>query len=70
MKAMRANDPLFGEGEVRADGCTLHDLYLFKVKAPSQSRYPWDYHQRLSTIPASVAFKPVNEGSCPLAVSQ
>ena len=70
MKAMHSHDPLFGEGEVRPDGRAIHDLYLFKVKSPSESRYPWDYYQRLSTIPAVSAFKPLNAGGCPLVVSE
>ena len=70
MKAMRTRDPLFGEGEVRADGRALHDLYLFKVKSPAQSRYPWDYYERLSTIPAAVAFRPLTAGGCPLVASE
>src|SRR5690606_26625721 len=32
MKEMPTSDPLFGEGEVRADGRKIHDMYLFRVK--------------------------------------
>jgi len=66
MKEMPTDDPLFGPGEVRADGRKIHDLYLFRVKTPDQSEGPWDYYETLSTIPAAQAFRPMDEGNCPL----
>jgi branched-chain amino acid transport system substrate-binding protein len=41
-------------------------MYLFKVKSPEQSRYRFDYYELLATIPGSEAFKPQEEGGCPL----
>ena len=38
MKAMPTEDPLFGQGSIRADGRTIHDLYLFQVKNPAESK--------------------------------
>ncbi|MDI4655631.1 ABC transporter substrate-binding protein [Xanthobacter autotrophicus] len=66
MKAMPSNDPLFGKGEVRADGRHIHNMYLFQVKAPDQSKGPWDYYNLVATIPAQEAFRPMAEGRCPL----
>ena len=66
MKATPASDPLFGEGEVRADGRKIHDMYLFKVKAPEASTGPWDYYELVATIPADKAFRPLADGGCPL----
>ena len=43
MKARQTDDPLFGRGEVRADGRVIHSMYLFQVKTPAESRYVWDY---------------------------
>ena len=40
MKETPTSDPLFGEGEIRADGRKIHDMYLFKVKAPDASTGP------------------------------
>ena len=51
---------------VRADGRVIHDTYLFEVKAPAESKGPWDYYKLISTTPADKAFRPMNEGSCPL----
>ncbi|HEY9011594.1 MAG TPA: ABC transporter substrate-binding protein [Devosia sp.] len=66
MKELPADDPLFGKGEVRADGRVTHDMYLFKVKAPGDSKGPWDYYETLATIPAAEAFRPLADGGCPL----
>ncbi|MHB1103790.1 MAG: ABC transporter substrate-binding protein [Devosia sp.] len=65
MKSMPTSDPLFGEGMVREDGRKIHDMYLFKVKAPSASTGPWDYYEKLATIPAAEAFRPLADGGCP-----
>ncbi len=66
MKATPTDDPLFGHGSIRVDGRTLHDMYLFEVKTPSESKAPWDYYKLVQTIPAADAFRPLNEGGCPL----
>ena len=65
MKETPTDDPLFGKGEVRADGRVTHDMYLFKVKAPADSKGPWDYYETLATIPAAEAFRPIADGGCP-----
>ena len=69
MKEMPTQDPLFGEGDVRQDGRHVHDMYLFRVKSPDQSQGPWDYYELLATIPAEEAFRPLNEGNCPLVTN-
>ncbi|MBS0243250.1 MAG: ABC transporter substrate-binding protein [Proteobacteria bacterium] len=66
MKAMPTDDPLFGKGTVRADGRKIHDLYLFEVKKPEDSKYPWDYYKIRSRVPAAEAWRPLNSGACPL----
>jgi branched-chain amino acid transport system substrate-binding protein len=66
MKETPTDDPLFGKGEVRADGRKVHDAYLFEVKKPEESKGPWDYYKLLATIPAANAFRPLAEGGCPL----
>jgi branched-chain amino acid transport system substrate-binding protein len=69
--AMRAagafDDPLFGKTTVRADGRVVHDMYLVEVKKPEESKKPFDYYKIVTTIPAERAFRPLSEGSCPLA---
>ena len=66
MKELPTDDPLFGQGEVRADGRKIHDMYLFRVKSPADSTGPWDYYETLATIPAAEAFRPLEDGNCPL----
>jgi branched-chain amino acid transport system substrate-binding protein len=66
MKAMPTDDKLFGKGTIRADGRKIHDMYLFEVKKPEESRGPWDYYKLRATIPAAEAFRPLDQGDCPL----
>jgi branched-chain amino acid transport system substrate-binding protein len=66
MKEMPTDDPLFGQGEIRADGRKVHDMYLFRVKSPEQSSGEWDYYETVATIPADRAFRPLADGNCPL----
>jgi len=66
MKEMPSEDPLFGKGQVRADGRHVHDMYLFQVKKPEESKGPWDYYNILATIPADQAFRPLADGGCEL----
>jgi branched-chain amino acid transport system substrate-binding protein len=66
MKATPTDDPLFGKGEIRKDGRKIHDMYLYEVKKPEESKAPWDYYKTRATIPAAQAFRPLAEGKCPL----
>jgi len=66
MKELPTNDPVFGKGRVRIDGRKIHDMYLFEVKKPSESKGPWDYYKLRGTIPAEQAFRPEKDGGCPL----
>jgi branched-chain amino acid transport system substrate-binding protein len=66
MEAMPTDDALFGKGQVREDGRVIHDMYLFEVKSPVQSREPWDYYNLKRVIPAADAYRPMNQGGCPL----
>ncbi|OYX12697.1 MAG: ABC transporter permease [Rhizobiales bacterium 32-66-8] len=66
MKKLPTDDKLFGKGEVRADGRQIHPMYLFEVKKPSESKGPYDYYTLKATIPANEAFRPLDQGDCPL----
>ncbi len=66
MKELPTDDPLFGKGKIRADGRKIHDMYLVEAKKPSESKGPWDLLKIRATIPADEAFRPLNEGKCPL----
>jgi len=66
MRALRVDDFFAKGGEIRADGRLIHDMYLVEVKAPEESRRPWDYYKILSIIPGDQAFRPLGEGKCHL----
>ncbi|UCG97309.1 MAG: ABC transporter substrate-binding protein [Burkholderiales bacterium] len=66
MKELPTDDPLFGKGTVRADGRKIHPALLVEVKKPSESTGPWDLYKIRATIPADQAFRPIDQGDCPL----
>jgi branched-chain amino acid transport system substrate-binding protein len=66
MKELPTDDPLFGKGPLRADGRRLIPAYLFEVKKPEESKYPWDYYKLIATIAPEDAAKPLSESECPL----
>jgi branched-chain amino acid transport system substrate-binding protein len=70
MKATPTDDPLFGKGSIRPDGRTIHPMYLYEVKKPSESKGPWDYYKLVKEIPADQAFRPLAQGECPLATKK
>ena len=66
MKETPTDDPLFGKGTIRVDGRKIHPAYLVEVKKPAESKAPWDYYKIRATIPADQAFRPLDQGECPL----
>ena len=59
-------DPLLGEVTVRKDGRAVHPMYVFRVKPPAESKARWDDYDLVATIPAEQAFRPIEQGGCPL----
>jgi branched-chain amino acid transport system substrate-binding protein len=66
MKATPINDFFAHDGRIREDGRMVHDMYLFEVKKPSESKEPWDDYKLIATIPAEEAFQPLSQSTCPL----
>jgi branched-chain amino acid transport system substrate-binding protein len=66
MKKFNGKDKLFGDITIRQDGRVIHPMYLFEVKKPQESNYPYDYYKLVSTIPAEQAFRPIADGGCSL----
>jgi branched-chain amino acid transport system substrate-binding protein len=66
MKELPTDDPIFGKGVLRADGRHLIPAYLFEVKKPEESKYPWDYYKLLATIAPEDAAVPLSQSECPL----
>ncbi|WP_295381756.1 ABC transporter substrate-binding protein [uncultured Pseudacidovorax sp.] len=65
MHEMKINDLMTKDGTIREDGRVMRDLYLYKIKKPSESKRPWDYYTVVRTIPAQQAFK-APDPACPL----
>lgn len=66
MKATPINDFMTKNGSIRADGRAIRDMYLFRVKKPSDSKSEWDLYEQISTIPGSDAFKAPDASACNL----
>jgi branched-chain amino acid transport system substrate-binding protein len=66
MRATPINDFFAKNGKIRIDGRMVHDMYLFEVKKPEQSKNEWDLYNLLATVPGDEAFRPLDKGGCPL----
>lgn len=66
MREMPVNDFFAKDGRLREDGRFVHDMYVYEVKKPSESKYPWDYYKLRATIPGNDAFRPLSQSTCPL----
>ena len=66
MKEMPTDDPLFGKGTILPNGRKIHDVYVFQVKSPEESKYPWDYYKLVSTLPGQQAFLTLEQSGCNL----
>ncbi|HEX5326807.1 MAG TPA: ABC transporter substrate-binding protein [Acetobacteraceae bacterium] len=69
MKKMPTDDDCFGPGSIREDGRALHPVYLFQAKKPAESKQSWDVAKVAATTPADQAWRPMDEGGCPLVKS-
>jgi len=73
IQAMRntpINDFMTQNGYIREDGRVMRDMYLFQVKQPSESTRDWDYYKLVRKIPAEQAFRPLDQGGCPLVAQR
>ncbi len=66
MKETPVNDMFASNGRIREDGRMVHDMYLFEVKTPSESKSRWDNYKLLATVPGDQAFQPLSASRCPL----
>ena len=56
LKELPVDDDFAQGGKVLENGRMVHDLYLFEVKKPSESKKPWDYYKQLAVVPGDKAF--------------
>jgi branched-chain amino acid transport system substrate-binding protein len=66
MRELPINDVFAKNGRIREDGRMVHDMYLFEVKTPAESKGPWDYYKLVATVPGEEAFQPLSKSRCPL----
>ena len=66
MKATPINDMFAKNGRIREDGRMVHDMYLFEVKKPQESKGRWDDYKLLATVPGNEAFQSLELSRCPL----
>jgi len=64
MKEMPINDMFAKGGKLREDGRMVHDMYLFQVKKPSESKGAWDYYNLKGTVKGDDAFQPLAQSRC------
>lgn len=64
MRELPVKDMFARNGKLREDGRMVHDMYLFQVKKPQESKYPWDYYKLSQTIPGDQAFLPLEKSVC------
>jgi branched-chain amino acid transport system substrate-binding protein len=67
MRELPINDFMTKDGRVRVDGRVIRDMYLMQVKSPEESKGEWDIAKIIATVPGNEAFRPLEEGGCPLA---
>jgi branched-chain amino acid transport system substrate-binding protein len=68
MKQMQdtpVNDMFAKNGKIRADGRHVHDMYLYQVKTPAESKAPWDYYHLRGTVKGDEAFQSLEKSACP-----
>jgi branched-chain amino acid transport system substrate-binding protein len=65
MKSMQVNDMFTPNGHIQANNKMVFDVHLMRVKAPAESKYPWDYMTHLATIPGDQAFRAPADSGCP-----
>ena len=66
MKALPTDDPVFGKGQIRADGRHIHPMYLYETKKPAESKGKWDVFKLVSTLAPNDVWRPLDKGGCPL----
>ena len=70
MKKMPINDFMTKNGRVREDGRVIRDMYLMQAKTPEESKGGWDLVKMVATVPGNEAFRPMEEGGCPLVTKK
>ena len=70
MKKLPINDFMTKDGRVREDGRVIRDMYLMQVKTPEESKGEWDLAKIIATVPGNEAFRPLDQGDCPMVTKK
>jgi branched-chain amino acid transport system substrate-binding protein len=65
MRKQPVDDMFARHGHLREDGRMVHDMFIVQVKAPAESKEPWDFYKIIETIPGDQAFRPLAASDCP-----
>ena len=70
LKALPVDDVFTHNGRVQQTGLMVHDMYLFEIKKPADSKGEWDLYKLVSTIPGQEAYATEAESGCPLVAGK
>jgi branched-chain amino acid transport system substrate-binding protein len=65
LKSKPINDFLIRNGHFQEDGMLVHDMYLYEVKKPNESKGEWDLYKLIAMIPGDEAYKRPHGNECP-----
>lgn len=65
-RSMEINDFFAKNGRIREDGRMVYDMYLARIKKPSESEGEWDLVEIVRTIPGDEAYMPLEQSTCKL----
>ena len=66
MRAIPINDFMTKNGKLRIDGTVVREMFLLRAKQPAELHAEWDLLEVAETIPGADAFRPLQDGGCPL----
>jgi branched-chain amino acid transport system substrate-binding protein len=66
LKSAKIDDAVIRNGSIREDGRLVHDMYVFQVKSPAESKAPFDYYKTIGVVKGDDAFQPLSKSRCPL----
>jgi branched-chain amino acid transport system substrate-binding protein len=69
MREMPINDLTTKDARIRRDGRVIRDIYVFRVKKPSESKYPWDYYSLVKRLSGEELMSSDPNPDCPSPVA-
>lgn len=64
LQKTKFDDMFVKAGWLRGDGLMVHDMHLMQVKAPQESKEPWDYYKVVEPIRGEAAWTTRAESRC------